>query len=100
MTPRRHSPAFKLQACQRVESGSETQAQICRALNLSHSVLERWLREYREFGPAALEPKTPSAEEKASDRLAEMERLCGQLVFENELLKRALKRSQLVRSTH
>jgi transposase-like protein len=99
MTPRRHSPEFKLKACQRVESGSETQAQICRDLDLSHSVLERWLRDYRELGPAGLAPKSASAEAQIEDRLAEMERLCGQLVFENELLKRALKHSQSVRST-
>ncbi len=91
--PRVHTAAFKLQVCQRIVSGTMSQAQICREHSLAHSVLERWYRAYKEHGEEAFAKPPPKEEHLLRERVRELERLCGQLAVDNELLKRALKRS-------
>lgn len=97
--PRLYTPAFKLQICQRIVSGTVSQAQLCRQHSLAHSVLERWYRAYREQGENAFIKPAPKEEELLRQRVGELERLCGQLSLENELLKRALKRSRSASAT-
>ena len=97
--PRVYTPAFKLQMCQRIASGTVSQAQLIREQQLTHSVLERWYRAYREHGENAFIKPPPKEEELLRQRVRELERLCGQLSLENELLKRALKRPRSASAT-
>jgi putative transposase len=99
MKARMYTPAFKLKTCQRIAAEQETQAQICRDQGLAHSVLERWYRAYRTHGENAFLRPAPREEDVLRRRLAEMERMCGQLAFENDLLKRAVKRSRSTSAT-
>jgi len=92
--PRVHTPAFKLQVCQQIAAGERSQAQLCREHSLAHSVVERWYRAYRETGESAFAAASTTEQEHSGQRVVELERLCGQLVLENELLKRALKLSR------
>ncbi len=92
MKPRVYTPLFKLRTCRRVAAGKETQAQICRDLGLCHSVLERWCRLYRAQGEDAFVKQPPTEEALLRQRVSELERFCGQLACENEVLKRAVKR--------
>jgi transposase len=94
-TPRRkHTREFKLQCCRQAATGEKRPAQICREHNLSESVLLRWRKEYEARGEAAFTEKQPSGDEALKARIAELERFCGQLALENQILKKSLKSMQ------
>jgi transposase-like protein len=57
-------------------------------------VLLRWRKEYEARGEAAFTEKQPSANEALEARIAELERFCGQLSLENQILKKSLKSMQ------
>jgi len=54
-------------------------AQVCREYGLADSVLSRWRREYQERGEAAFLPQASDAPTTEAQRIAELERFCGQL---------------------
>ena len=94
--PRRnHTREFKLQCCRQVATGEKRPAQICREHNLSESVLLTWRKEYEARGETAFTEKQPSTgEEVLQARIAELERFCGQLSLENQILRKSLKSMQ------
>ncbi len=69
-----------------------TPAQICCEHNLSESVLLKWRKEYDARGEAAFSEKQLSGNEALEARVAELERFCGKLALENEILKKGLSR--------
>ena len=87
---RTHSREFKLQVVNEVNSGAKRPAQVCREYGLANSVLDRWRREYAERGEAAFSPRDPHGEDALQQRIADLERLCGQLALENAALKKGL----------
>lgn len=89
---RNHTREFKLECCRQVLAASKRPAQICREHNLSESVLLRWRKEYEERGEAAFTEKQLSRSEALEARIAELERFCGKLALENEILKKGLSR--------
>ena len=91
---RNHTREFKLQCCRQAATGEKRPAQICREHNLSESVLLRWRKEYEARGEAAFTQKQPSANEALQARIAELERFCGQLSLENQILKKSLASMQ------
>ena len=92
-TPKRnHTRKFKLQCCRQVATGEKRPAQICREHNLAESVLLRWRKEYEARGEAAFTEKQLSGDEALRARIAELERFCGKLALENEILKKGLSR--------
>jgi transposase len=94
-TPRRnHTREFKLQCCRQVATGEKRPAQVCREHKLSESVLLRWRKEYEVRGEAAFTEKQPSPNEALEARITELERFCGQLSLENQILKKSLKSMQ------
>jgi transposase len=98
--PRRnHTREFKLQCCRQVATGQKRPAQICREHNLSQSVLLRWRKEYEARGEGAFTQKQPSADGALQVRIAELERFCGQLSLENQILKKSLANMQSHRGT-
>jgi transposase len=90
---RNHTREFKLECCRQAVTGEKRPAQrICREHNLSESVLLRWRKEYEARGEAAFTEKQLSGDEALEARIAELERFCGQLSLENQILKKSLKR--------
>ena len=87
---RTHSREFKLQVVQQVTSGAKRPAQVCREYGLANSVLDRWRREYAERGEGAFAPREADGEAALQQRVADLERLCGQLALENAALKKGL----------
>jgi transposase-like protein len=85
-----HSREFKLSVVRQVVSGEKRPAQVCREHRLSEGLLLRWRREYEARGEAAFTPAQPSETEALERRIADLERLCGQLALENAVLKKAL----------
>ena len=90
---RNHTREFKLQCVRQVTTGQKRPAHICREHNLSESVLLRWRKEYEARGEEAFTEKRSSSREEALEaRIAELERFCGKLALENEILKKGLGR--------
>lgn len=87
---RTHSREFKLDVVQQVTSGAKRPAQVCREYGLANSVLDRWRREVAERGDAAFALREPDGEAALQQRIADLERFCGQLALENAALKKGL----------
>jgi transposase len=81
---------FKLAVVRQVVVGEQRPAQVCRAHGLAEGLLLRWRREYEARGEAAFAPHQPSEMAALQRRIADLERLCGQLALENAVLKKAL----------
>jgi transposase len=58
---------------------------------LAKSLLDRWRKEYEQRGEAAFTEKQLSEQEALERKVAELERFCGQLAWENTVLKKALR---------
>ena len=92
MPGRNHSRQFKLDCVRQVATGQKRPAQICREHNLAESVLLKWRKEYDARGEEAFTDKQASSREEALEaKVAELERFCGKLSLENELLKKGLQ---------
>jgi transposase len=85
---RTHSREFKLDVVRQVASGAKRPAQVCREHGLAESLLLRWRKEYDVRGEAAFSPPEETGGRGLEQRVAELERLCGQLALENAALKR------------
>jgi transposase len=96
---RNHTREFKLECSQQVTTGQKRPAQVCREHNLSESVLLRWRREYEARGEAAFTEKQLSQTEALEKKVSELERFCGKLALENEILKKGLARYHSGRGT-
>jgi len=91
MQKRMHSREFKLDVVRQIASGQKRPAQACREYGLAESVLSRWRKEYRERGESAFLPSQSAESSTHEQRVAELERFCGQLALENQVLKKALQ---------
>ena len=88
---------FKREIVRQIASGAQRPAQVCREEQLGESVLARWRQEYEERGEAAFSPHVldgQAAHASAEQRIARLERLCGQLALENAALKKAVQHLQ------
>lgn len=86
---------FKLEVCRQLASGQKRVSQVLREYQLGESVVSRWRKAYEARGEEAFTAPPGTSEETAEQRLerriAELERVCGQLAVENALLKKGLK---------
>lgn len=73
-----------------VASGEKRPAQLCREHAIAEGVRLRWRKEYELRGEAAFSPPDEHGSHSQERRIAELERLCGQLALENAALKRGL----------
>jgi transposase len=95
MPGRTYSRESKLAIVRQVASGDQRPAQICREHNLDESVLLRWRKEFDARGEAAFTPREGAESAGLEQRVAELERFCGQLALENQILKKALQGAAL-----
>jgi transposase len=86
-----HSREFKLDVVRQIATGQKRPAQVCREYGLADSVLSRWRKEYQERGEAAFSPPQSAQSSTQEQRIAELERISGQLALENQVLKKALQ---------
>ena len=91
---RQHSPEFKLQVAREVVEGNKTPAQACREYDISESLLLRWRKQYTAKGAAAFTERDQPEQTTLTRRVADLERLVGQLTLENAVLKKALGSSR------
>lgn len=85
-----HNREFKLLVVRQIADGEKRPAQVCREHQLSEGVLWRWRREYADRGEAAFTPKDQTDSATLEQRIVELERFCGQLALENQVLKKGL----------
>jgi transposase len=85
MVKKTYTREFKLKVVQAVEAGELRRAQACREYQIVERVLNRWRHEVRLRGTdVAFTPLiTPTATPGYQARIAELERVCGQLAVEN-----------------
>ena len=84
---RTFSPQFKAQTVLEVLIGAKSGAQVCREHQIKDSVLSRWKQEFIERAPQLFERGTVHSQEE--ERIAELERLVGQLTMELAMAKKA-----------
>lgn len=90
----RYSAEFKHATIQELLVGEKRASQICRERRVDETTLRRWRLEYEEHGPAAWVPAAAADGVPSEDRIAELERVVGQLTVENLVLKEALQRAR------
>jgi len=101
-SPRTFAREFKFDLCRQIQSGQKRPAQLCREHQLTEGLLLRWRREFDQRGEAAFSAKdiaevSPTA--LLEQKVAELERFCGQLSLENALLKKLASTPRLPKGT-
>lgn len=95
MPGRVYGREFKLMVVRQIATGEKRPAQVCREHSLAESVLARWRKEYELRGEAAFGPRQVNEATNLEQKVAELERFCGQLAMENHILKKALQAAPL-----
>ena len=84
---RTFSSEFKFQVVMEVLTGAKRPAEVCREHQIADSVLSRWRQKLLEEGPRVFDRESPS--EEHAGRIAELERVIGQLRLELAAAKKA-----------
>src|SRR5258706_12905830 len=86
---RQFAAKCKLATVREVIRGEKPIAQSCRERAVTDSLVYKWRSEFLEKAPGIFEGKITSKEaSEGNERIAELERLVGQLTMENALLKK------------
>ena len=92
MSGRKFTREFKLDVCRQMECGAKRPGQICREFDLTAPLVSAWRSEFKERGENSFLKREraapPATRSELDERIAELERLCGQLALENSLLKK------------
>jgi len=82
-----YSAEFKQAVVQELLAGEKRASQICRERQIDVTTLRRWRIEHDERGAAAWHKPDPS-QATAEQKIADLERVIGQLTVENMVLKK------------
>jgi transposase len=83
---RQYNAEFKAKVVLEVLSGEKTPSEVCRAHKLNINVLNRWRKELVEQAPTIFERIEMRSEDQ--QRIAELERLVGQMTMQLEIAKK------------
>lgn len=86
---RQFAKEFKLQVIREIEAGKSV-AQAARKHQLHPNTILKWRKLHRQYAERAFSGNGQTYKDEA--RVAELERMVGQLTMENSLLKKALSR--------
>ena len=84
---RKFSADYKARLVLELISGERSAAEIARKEHLKDTLLYEWRAQLIQHAPLVFSP--PQADDELAQKVAELERLIGQLTVENELLKKA-----------
>ncbi len=90
MATPRYSAEFKRATVNDVLAGEKRISQICRERGIDEKTLRRWRQEYEQKGLDAWTAPT-NGSGSTEEKIAQLERLIGQLTVENTVLKKALR---------
>jgi len=86
------SPEEKLRIVLAGIKGERSIAQICRDHNISETLFYKWRDRFMKAAKQAFKPnKGKNSDRVLRARIAELERIIGQLTVENEILKKTEK---------
>ena len=91
---RQFTKEFKLQVIREVEAGKSL-AQAAREHQLHPNTILKWRKLHEQYAERAFSGNGQTYKDEA--RIAELERMVGQLTMENALLKKALSRLEAYR---
>ena len=94
---RKFTAQFKFETVMEVLRGEKSVAQICRERDITETLYYKWRDAFFERAPSVFEDQRSGATDPASDRVAELERMVGQLTMENAILKKASSRLDTAR---
>lgn len=86
---RSYSAEFKVQVVLEALKGQKTEAQICREHNIAPDLLTHWKQNFLERAPQLFQTKQQQSTEQ--ERIADLERLVGQLTMELAASKKVSK---------
>lgn len=102
---RQHTAAFKFEIVRQLQTGERRLAQLCREHELDPTMVRGWCARVEKHGTQAF-PGSPADNgavgervctaltlAAAEARIADLERLVGQLTLENDFLKKALRKA-------
>lgn len=84
---RTYTPEFKAQVVLEELTGVKDKIEICREYRLRPQVFSRWREEFLERAPEIFATQLGRGDEQ--ERIAELERMVGQLTMELEVAKKA-----------
>ena len=84
---RKFSPEYKARLVLALIRGERSAAEIARKEHLKDTLLYEWRAQLIQHAPLVFSP--PPAQDELAQKVAELERLIGQLTVENALLKKA-----------
>jgi transposase-like protein len=84
---RQYTAEFKAKVVLQLLTGEKTSAELCRAHKLNANLLNRWRKEFLEQAASIFEREANCDEDE--QRIAELERLVGQLTIQLEIAKKA-----------
>ena len=85
---RRFTPEFKAEVVLEALRGESSQAELCRHHNLSEDQLSKWKQQVVE-NVASVFASTDKRSSEATERIAQLEQLVGQLTLALEIEKKA-----------
>ena len=80
---------FKLDTVMEGVRGEKSIAQICRERGITDSLYYKWREQFVERAAEVFEDQRGIAQNEKDERIADLERMVGKLVMENEILKKA-----------
>jgi|688.fasta_scaffold2011780_1 transposase len=83
-----HSKDLKFKAALAMIKGDKTLSQLSTEYGVAQSVLHRWKQTLQQEGPTLFEDQRKG--QMCKDQSSDLERKIGQLVMENDFLKKAL----------
>ena len=86
---RTYSADFKLDTVMEGIRGEKSVAQICRERGIKDTLYYKWRDIFIERAAEIFESQRNTVQKEKEDRVAELERMIGKLVLENEILKKA-----------
>jgi transposase-like protein len=89
VTKRKLTPGFKVHIVEEVLSGRATSAQVARRYGLSGGQISDWITDYEEGRLGAVFNSIEDDPNYMRGKIAELERVIGQLTLENAYLKKA-----------
>jgi transposase-like protein len=94
---RKFTAQFKFETVMEVLRGEKSVAQSCRERNITEALYYKWRDAFFERAPSVFEDQRSTSTEPSTDRVAELERMVGQLAMENAILKKASSRLDTAR---
>jgi len=91
---RQFTKEFKLQVIREIEAGKSV-AQAAREHQLHPNTIIKWRKLHQQYAERAFSGNGQTYKDEA--RIAELERMVGQLTMENSLLKKGLSRLEAYR---